>query len=107
MQDMDIQKSETILFLEWIINDPSVWDKLYVGKTRESIDSEKQIQDLDTLCAEGLYSLMLSLIFSDVGRGVERVFHQMVAKFILNRINEVGEFQATKELLDSLRQEWK
>lgn len=107
MQNENIEKSETVRFLEWIIKNPVRWDHLHEGRTTDVIEPEELLLDFDTLISNGLYSVMYSIMFEDVSIITERVLRKMVAQFILNRINEIGELKTAKETLDDLQHEWK
>lgn len=106
MRVQNHSKDEIIRLLQWIANNPAEWERINQRREREEVPPLKTLEDCDLLTFSGLYSVMIALLFSEQSIITNRVFRKMVARTLLQRIEERGELEALKEVLEFLHEEW-
>jgi len=106
MQNKEKPKEEVIRFLEWIEENPMQWEWIFGQRSVDTITPVKTMEDCDTLTFNGLYCVMMTILFSETGIIASRVFRRLVAKALIQKIQEIGELETSKEILELLREEW-
>lgn len=106
MQPQDKPKEEVVRLLEWIDKNPLEWERIFKQREVSSITPLKTMDDCDMLTFSGLYCVMMTILFSETGMIATRVFRRIVARTLLQRIEEVGELETSKEILQLLEEEW-
>jgi hypothetical protein len=106
LQIQEKPKDEVIRLLQWIANNPTEWERISQRREREEVPPLKTLEDCDLLTFSGLYSAMIVLMFSEQSIITSRVFRKIVARTLLQQIEELGELEALKDVLELLHEEW-
>jgi hypothetical protein len=106
MQNQLPQKEEVIRFLEWIDENPMQWEGILEQRSIESITPLKTLEDCDMLTFSGLYSVMMTILFSETSIIASRVLLRIAARALIKKIEEIGELETSKEILMLLNEEW-
>ncbi|WFR55637.1 hypothetical protein QA584_18750 [Anaerocolumna sp. AGMB13025] len=106
MQNQSPPKEEVIRFLEWIDENPMLWEGILEQRSIESIAPLKTLEDCDMLTFSGLYSVMMTILFSETGMISNRVLKRIAARALVKRIEEIGELETSKEIMRLLNEEW-
>ncbi len=105
MQNQEYPKEEVIRFLEWIDVNPMQWEGILEQRSIESITPLKTLEDCDMLTFSGLYSVMMTVLFSETSIISSRVLRRITARALIKKIEEIGELETSKEILNLLNEE--
>lgn len=106
MHNQENSEEEVIRLLNWIDKNPMEWESIFEQRGVSSITPLKTMEDCDTLTFSGLYSVMITILFSEATDITRRVIRRIAARAIIQKIEEEGVLDASKEILNLLNEEW-
>lgn len=106
MQPPEESKEEVIRFLEWIEEDPTQWEEILGERSVDPVTPAKTMEDCDVLTFSGLYSVMMMILFSETDIIAIRALKRLAAKSLIQKIEDIGALETSKEILELLKEEW-
>ncbi len=106
MQTPEVSKEEVIRFLEWMEEDPTQWEEILGERSVDLVAPVKTLEDCDALTFSGLYSVMMMILFSETDIIAIRALKRLVAKSLIQKIEDIGALETSKEILELLKEEW-